>query len=262
MHCGHAVLCPFPDWEETVGAYSQSYFKGGGDGGYFDYAADELLHRRNARVRLHKIDREVGRRRGLLLDVGAALGFFVVEAQIDGWEATGVEVSDWARDECLRLTGIPLSPSLDEACDVPHRFDVVTMSQVLEHIPDIRGAMKSVHRGLKPGGILFIETWDRASVTARIFKHSWQQITHANVIHLFSKNSILQLLEQVGFCKAEVRIGLKYTSIGFISNLLMHKGVPGGRVWGGFMKSGFLRRLAVPYFLDDLIHVVAIRKPD
>jgi SAM-dependent methyltransferase len=221
--CGHAWLEPLPSSEQLAALYDRSYFVASKSGGYQDYAADEAMHRRNARDRL----RIVGKWHsapGRLLDIGCATGFFLDEAQQAGWTVSGLEKSGWAREVAHSRFGLTTYADIPAAL-AQHRneCDVVSLFQVLEHISDIEPATTDVCALLKPGGLLVCETWDRASWIARLFGKSWQQITPPFTLHLFSSQSITVLLERLGFEQVRVRRTGKRVSAGFVGNLLAGK---------------------------------------
>ncbi len=98
------------------------------------------------------------------LDVGCAYGFLVnyaLEAGIDAW---GVDVSKYAIKEGKRLF-----PNLSDRlfvydCDdllmvfKKEFFDVVSMLEVVEHLPNPKQSLAMVARILKKGGYLIIST--------------------------------------------------------------------------------------------------------
>ena len=97
--------------------------------------------------------------KGRLLDVGCATGVFLDMASKQGWEVEGVEVSRdlaaYARDNfglkvhCLDLT--------KDSLDTPG-FDVITLFDLIEHIPDVNAMIKGCRNNLSDEGVLIIRT--------------------------------------------------------------------------------------------------------
>lgn len=267
--CHSAWLDPLPD-ADPIELYDEGYFQGsavraqGGsptDGGYGDYEADAVLHRRTAVERLARATRRLGpdQRRGevRLLDVGCAHGYLLDEAVAAGWQATGVEVSPHAR-ELARARGHHVVSSLDA---LPHHpdFDVVCFFQVLEHLADPGHALAAAAARLHHGGVLVVETWDRTSRTARLFRGGWQQINPPTVLHLFSKVGLRRLLLRDAFTDVDVHRTPKRVSLGLAASVVAHRlgplEAPTRRL---LERPGFASR-SVRYPLDDLITATAIR---
>ncbi len=69
-----------------------------------------------------------------LLDVGAYIGIFVEIAAVAGWDACGVEPSEWAAAEAQKQ-GINVVHGTQDVAQLRGRqFDVVTMWDVIEHV--------------------------------------------------------------------------------------------------------------------------------
>lgn len=92
-----------------------------------------------------------------LLDVGCGGGAFVQLAQQVGLHTEGLEYNDLAVQKA-REKGLTIHfEDLHEwAKRNPEKYDVVTSFQVLEHIADVRGFIKSKLALLKPGGTMII----------------------------------------------------------------------------------------------------------
>ncbi len=92
------------------------------------------------------------------LDVGSAFGFSLALAQARGWQAVGVEPSEFARYGRQYL-GVEIIPAfLEQANLPPHSFDCVMSTDVIEHVPNPVQFMDQLTACLKPEGVLLIVT--------------------------------------------------------------------------------------------------------
>jgi len=100
-----------------------------------------------------------------LLDVGSGWGFFLDEARNQGWQVQGIEIAqdqaEWARSNL----GLDIRQSFNQLQEA--QFDVITLWDVLEHIPDTFKILEDCRRCLRSGGLLFIKTPNAAGLTAK-----------------------------------------------------------------------------------------------
>lgn len=147
---------PSPEWKEhfynpDYNGYAESL------GRDFVYAPD--LTRRVGYRRLLDFLRPEAPPSASLLDVGCAAGLFVKEAVDHGFDAFGCDYSEEAVAYSKEHLGVRTFRSPAEAIDAPdNRYDVVTLLQVFEHLPDPMRVLHELKRVLKPGGMLVLET--------------------------------------------------------------------------------------------------------
>ncbi|MBI4349600.1 MAG: class I SAM-dependent methyltransferase [Elusimicrobia bacterium] len=94
-----------------------------------------------------------GRRK--LLDFGCGNGSFLVAAAAAGFDCVGIEYEPSAI-EGARRTGIPVY-DLEAVRSSGQRFEIIHLGDVLEHLADPYGTMRSLGTLLAPNGILFVE---------------------------------------------------------------------------------------------------------
>lgn len=95
---------------------------------------------------------------GNFLDVGTNMGFFLRNARGWGWNLYGVEPSPSLSEMARKYFGLDIKTSFLEDADFQDNFfDIVTMTDVFEHIPEPSKILSHIHRILKSDGILFIK---------------------------------------------------------------------------------------------------------
>lgn len=95
---------------------------------------------------------------GRLLDVGAGVGALVRLAGERGWEAVGIDV-DPAVVAYARARGLDVRLGELAKLELPaERFDLVTLCNVVDFVPDPVAVLAECRRVLVPGGRIFLRT--------------------------------------------------------------------------------------------------------
>ena len=131
--------------------------------------------------------------KGKLLDIGAGTGEFLMVAKDNGWQTTGIEPSDKARNIALKK-GVFLADSLSVLED--HSFDVITMWHVLEHVPNLEEYILELKRLLKPTGTILIAVPNFKSFDAEYYGRFWAAYDVPRHIWHFSKTAIQKLFAE------------------------------------------------------------------
>lgn len=197
-HCGLVYLNPRPSDEELFGLYSEDYFA---EHLVEQYPRDEEAVRR-------KIDSfewmlnivRPFKERGTILEIGCATGFFLAHARNAGWEAWGVEISEYAAQYARESLGLKVLTGTVSTVNLPKRFfDVIMMSHILEHLPDPLNALRQVGEWLKHDGILVIRVPDIGSLDAIFYGRNWEGWRIPYHFYHFSPRSLRAMLRRVGF---------------------------------------------------------------
>jgi 2-polyprenyl-3-methyl-5-hydroxy-6-metoxy-1,4-benzoquinol methylase len=97
------------------------------------------------------------RRRGRLLDVGCGTGELLAVWSVQQESCVGVEPKQTVALAARERTGLDIRPgTLFDHQFPPESFDVVTISHVLEHVPDARALLSRAADLLRPGGELLV----------------------------------------------------------------------------------------------------------
>ncbi|HIH14719.1 MAG: type 12 methyltransferase [archaeon GW2011_AR17] len=131
---------------------------------------------------------------GKFMDIGCATGVFLDMAQKEGYDVTGVDVSAFACQYTSENFGIKtLQGKLEDLHVEDKSFDIITMWDVIEHVPDPHAFLKEVNRVLKDDGIIFVLTINDSSLMGwlaeGIYVSSFKTIpTFTRMIHPIHHN--------------------------------------------------------------------------
>jgi SAM-dependent methyltransferase len=248
-HCGLVYINPRPNGSEVLNDYQ--------------YVVDELyIQELEGRVltfrrHLRPLEQIVGPPNGKrLLDVGCHVGVFVDVAQQRGWEACGVEPSRWAAEQAQArglkvINGTLFSSNFEDAS-----FDVVTLWDVIEHVPDPRAELCKAHQLLKPGGVVVLHTIDIESLFARLMGHRWPWLMEMH-LYYFSPRTLRRMLEDIGFQVIYSSPQGRYLRLGYLVSRLQPFSRPLYRLLNAIVTRLGLRGVALPINLGDLFTMYA-----
>ena len=148
---------------------------------------------------------------GRWLDVGFGSGALLTTAAEFGYEVAGIDL----REENVRLmreAGFDVHAVELAAYRPAAPFDVVSMADVLEHMPFPKRALRDARELLRPGGLLFLSmpnadafVW-QASTRAQTNPY-WGEIEH---YHNFGRRRLTALLEECGFAVLRYGVSFRY----------------------------------------------------
>jgi len=159
---------------------------------------------------------------GRLLDIGCATGFLLDEARKMGFEICGVELSKWAIDyarDKIQINSI-CHGVLKEAGYPTSHFDVIILSDVIEHLTDPKSTLVEIRKILKPNGMICINTPDIGSFISRILRAKWWGVKQAH-LYYFTRRSLNQMLKHTGFVPVRTRIHSRIFTIKYLVGRLI-----------------------------------------
>lgn len=156
-----------------------------------------------------------------VLDVGSAAGFFLKAAKDEGWDTYGVEPNEWMVKWGNKEYGLKMKAgTLESAGFKKDSFDVVTLWDVLEHVPDPKKTLKEVHGVLKKDGVVAINFPNIGSTLAKITGRKWWFLTSVH-LYYFTPETLSKMLEEVGF--ETILVKRHYQKLNFGYMLEWHK---------------------------------------
>lgn len=132
-----------------------------------------------------------------LLDVGCGVGWFLEVAKEEGFKVFGQELGkELAQWTGQRLGAKVFTKPLTEIAQ-EQQFDVITMFDLLEHVPDPYDFLLGAKKCLKPRGILLIFTPNFDSLAIQIEKEHSNLIIPAEHLTYFTKKAVEQLAKRI-----------------------------------------------------------------
>jgi SAM-dependent methyltransferase len=170
----------------------------------------KALRLENFKLIVEHARRYAGRGATRLLDVGSAHGWFL-EAARGAFDVLGVE-PDAVIGGQAAARGLPVRAGyFPDALDGDERFDVIVFNDVIEHIPDIEGALAACQQRLNPGGILILNLPSSRGFFYRLsklfasagldgpFERMWQKGLPSPHVHYFNPANLALLVGPRGF---------------------------------------------------------------
>lgn len=154
--------------------------------------------------------------KGNLLDVGTNMGFFLRNAKKMGcWDIYGVEPSPSLSGMARKYFGLNVKTAfLKDVGFETDFFDVVSMTDVFEHLPEPAEVLNEVHKILKPDGIFFVKVPNglfnlfklhAARMLGKLSDHDIFD-SYEHVVH-YSQDTLGAILEKYNFKIIKFLIG-------------------------------------------------------
>jgi SAM-dependent methyltransferase len=144
--------------------------------------------------------------RGLLIELGCGMGFLLKAFADDGWDVTGIEPDRGFCRFIEREHQLKAIPAILEDSGIPNgSVDVVVMLHVIEHVPDPLATLQAIHRVLKPGGHLVLETPRYDSLMFKLLRHRERSVSCDGHIYFFTTGTLRALYEKAGFVRRQQR---------------------------------------------------------
>lgn len=214
QRCDVVFLWPQPSGLEITSLYDRDYFSAWGfkEG---ERASVREMKMATFRYYVRLLQRFCQRR--AILDIGCAMGYFLEVAQQHGFSPYGVELSPYAAGVAQRRFGVGriVQGTLEDALFAPGSFSVITMFDLIEHIPDPRALLVRVRELLTDSGIALIVTPNHGSLSRLLMGSSW---THYKLEHLFyfDPESLHTLCARVGLRVVVCRSAIKALTVEYV----------------------------------------------
>lgn len=203
--CGFIHINPLPSKEELLRIYKEEYYSN---------EKPQFIERQIEDIEWWNIvfddrydffEENLPKSNRRILDIGCGPGFFLKRGKERSWQGIGVEPSTQAAEYAQSL-GVKVTNCFLDEFDIEEnmgKFDVIHLSEVLEHVPDPVNICKNSYNLLSDGGIICAvvpndyNPFQKALREKLAFEPYWLAPPHH--INYFTFDSLQTLLERVGF---------------------------------------------------------------
>jgi 2-polyprenyl-3-methyl-5-hydroxy-6-metoxy-1,4-benzoquinol methylase len=153
---------------------------------------------------------------GRVFDIGTAGGSFLAAARSRGWQVDGCEPNRWLAAWGKQHYGIDIRPGPLTDHDLQKgAYDVVTLWDVVEHLPQPSAILERVKDLVKPGGYLILTFPDIGSPSAKYLGRYWPFLSSVH-LYYFSKKTMREMLKKHGFEMLHTRPHTQKLELGYV----------------------------------------------
>ncbi|MFV1966305.1 MAG: class I SAM-dependent methyltransferase [Pirellulaceae bacterium] len=151
-----------------------------------------------ARTYALRLTRSIGRKdlRGLrILDFGAGRGEFTAALAEIGADVWAMDPYSASQLQGKGIRAVATVENLPSDLD----FDGVVSLDAVEHLADCSESIKGVHKRIRRGGWIMIQTPNADGLLARKMRDQWRECKKDGHLLLFTSRSLRRVLEHCGF---------------------------------------------------------------
>ena len=239
--CGILYENPRFPTEQIVAGYAASQDSG--------HDSQRPMRVRSFAHALHTMRKRLPLPGARVLDIGTAGGAFLEAAQRFGYDAYGMEPSQYLVEQA-RLRGLKVDQgTIDNHRFEPASFDLICLWDVLEHLTAPRAALEEVARLLKPDGIVLINYPDIGTLQARLAGRRFWWILSVHLQH-FERRSIRDICSRAGLEVFHFQRYWQILEFGYLEAMAGQLGVPlASRI--ARATPGPIRRIPFPYYASQ-----------
>ena len=188
---------------------------------------------------------------GKILDVGCGGGGYLYRLKQWGWDTYGVEPSETGVRQARSLGLNVAHGMVEDGRFESDFFDVIRLSNVVEHLPQPKITFREIRRILKPEGIVYLTVPNTRSLVFWLFGANWYALEAPRHVISYSPVTLKALADATGFEVA--RIDFTAGPFNFVRSM-KYLAEEKGQRWPQWLKripwdrSKLIRRMLKPFF--------------
>lgn len=190
-NCGFIFVFPLPSTETLKNFYE--FFD------YKDVSLSEVRIRKDAVKSLRLIKNHLHIKNISLLDVGCGRGYFMDEARKLGWNTFGIDYSSITIRYALRNLNLKVFQSDIGTYKTTNKYDVIVLSQFIEHVSNPNEIIKKCYQLLKKGGLIYVATPNIRSISAKVLGVGFDHLIPPEHLGYYSRKTLERLLSNNEF---------------------------------------------------------------
>ena len=223
----------------------------------------ELLNRRRTAMRHRRIVERRHPQPGTIIDVGCASGVFLRLMADDGWTVYGVEpaAAQYAKAKSILPETACIQQTTLEKAVLPHNADVVTLWDVLEHVPNPSEFLQKCSSLLRPSGHLVLNVPRIDSFSARLLRSHWPLLL-AEHLNYFTLEGLRALGKQAGLQLVATGRRPVTFSVDYICYRLSQHGLPGMSRAGELLSRLNMQSWSASIFMGEIFAIFTKTDPE
>lgn len=200
---------------------------------------------------------------GRVLEIGCNTGHLLHALSERGMQCVGVEPNLWAARYAREQLGVEIeTASMEEVEFEDNSFDVILVFHVIAHVTNPLTALRKLHRWLRPGGLLTVESPRQDTLAFRLLGRRERNVVDSWRLYFFDRSTLPAILEKGGFeilsheyPSRSVTMSRIWVNVGKMTHLHWLS-----RFGESMASSKINKRLAIPINMRGLLRLYA-RKP-
>lgn len=198
-------------------------------------------------------------KKGKVLDIGTAGGAFLKAVKEDGWDCEGIEPNRWMAEWAMKRYGVKIHiGTLDDFKGKNEAYDVITLWDVLEHVPNPMNTLEKCNSLLKKEGLLIVNYPDIGSIISKIMRSKWVFLLSVH-LYYFDRKTIREYLKKTKFDVLEIKPHFQKLELGYLAQRISPYNKTISKIVTKAVGTAGLSKVQIPYWLGQTL-VIAKKK--